>query len=100
MVGLSAIDADDASEWLRRGPSNFAGAPRWLPTLPTPSISDSKELCFDAPAGCRESTSRAVLVYRREFAFPRTHAIADLLSLAAGDGGVHIHARMCWSPLT
>ena len=43
-----------------------------------------EDLCFDAQQAA-EKAIKAVLVHRR-IRFPRTHAIADLLSLAAENG--------------
>jgi HEPN domain-containing protein len=76
-------DADDASEWLRRARSNFARAAA-DPAHPDILLED---LCFDAQQAA-EKAIKAVLVYRR-IRFPRTHAIADLLSLAAGERRPH-----------
>jgi HEPN domain-containing protein len=73
-------DAGDAHEWLRRARSNFARAAA-DPAHPDILLED---LCFDAQQAA-EKAIKAVLVHRR-IRFPRTHAIADLLSLAAENG--------------
>jgi len=70
-------DASDAHEWLRRARSNFARAAA-DPVDPDILLED---LCFDAQQAA-EKAIKAVLVYRG-IRFPKTHAIADLLSLAA-----------------
>ena len=73
-------DAGDAHEWLRRARSNFARSAA-DPAHPDILLED---LCFDAQQAA-EKAIKAVLVHRR-IRFPRTHAIADLLSLAAENG--------------
>jgi HEPN domain-containing protein len=73
-------DASDAHEWLRRARSNFARAAT-DPAHPDILLED---LCFDAQQAA-EKAIKAVLVHRG-IRFPKTHAIADLLSLAAENG--------------
>jgi HEPN domain-containing protein len=73
-------DAGDAGEWLRRARSNFARAAA-DPAHPDILL---EGLCFDAQQAA-EKAIKAVLVHRR-IRFPKTHAIADLLSLAAENG--------------
>jgi HEPN domain-containing protein len=70
-------DASDAHEWVRRARSNFARAAA-DPAHPDVLLED---LCFDAQQAA-EKAIKAVLVHRG-IRFPKTHAIADLLSLAA-----------------
>jgi HEPN domain-containing protein len=68
-------DPTDPAEWLRRTRSNLARAraDRGLPDVLY------EDLCFDAQHAVEKSL-KAILVYRR-IAFPKTHAIADLLTL-------------------
>ena len=73
-------DASDAHEWLRRARSNFARAAA-DPGHPDILLED---LCFDAQQAA-EKAIKAVLVHRG-IRFPKTHAIAELLSLAAENG--------------
>ena len=70
-------DASDAHEWLRRARSNFARA---AADPPHPDILH-EDLCFDAQQAA-EKAIKAVLIHRG-IRFPKTLAIADLLSLAA-----------------
>lgn len=69
-------DPTDPAEWLRRARSNLARAraDRGLPDVLY------EDLCFDAQQAVEKSL-KALLVHRR-IAFPKTHAIADLLTLA------------------
>ncbi len=73
-------DPGDPKEWLRRARSNLARAraDRGLPDVLY------EDLCFDAQQ-VAEKAIKAVLVHRR-VRFPKTHAISDLLTLAAGSG--------------
>lgn len=73
-------DPTDPAEWLRRARSNLARA-RADRSLPDVLYED---LCFDAQQTVEKSL-KALLVHRR-IAFPKTHAIADLLTLAQKDG--------------
>jgi HEPN domain-containing protein len=79
-MGLECRDPSDPQEWLRRARSNFARAAR-EPTDPEILLED---LCFDAQQAA-EKAIKAVLVHRR-IRFPKTHALADLFSLAANNG--------------
>jgi HEPN domain-containing protein len=76
-------DPTDPAEWLRRARSNLARA-RADRSLPDVLYED---LCFDAQQVVEKSL-KALLVYRK-LAFPKTHAIADLLTLAQR-GGIEI----------
>ena len=76
-------DPTDPAEWLRRARSNLARA-RADRSLPDVLYED---LCFDAQQAVEKSL-KALLVYRK-IAFPKTHAIADLLTLAQM-GGIEI----------
>lgn len=68
-------DPTNPAEWLRRARSNVirARADRDLPGVLY------EDLCFDAQQTV-EKAIKAVLVHR-QISFPRTHAIADLLTL-------------------
>jgi HEPN domain-containing protein len=79
-MGLECHDPSDPHEWLRRARSNFARASA-EPTDPEILLED---LCFDAQQAA-EKAVKAVLVHRR-IHFPKTHAMADLFSLAAKNG--------------
>lgn len=72
--------AGDPKEWLRRARSNLARAEadRGLPEVLF------EDLCFDAQQAA-EKAIKAVLVHRG-VQFPKTHAIAGLLTLAARSG--------------
>ena len=63
------------------GPAATSRVP--LPTRATPDIL-LEDLCFDAQQAA-EKAIKAVLVHRG-IRFPKTHAIAELLSLAAENG--------------
>lgn len=67
-------------EWLRRARSNLARAKadRRLPEVLL------EDLCFDAQQAV-EKAIKAVLVHRKQ-AFPKTHAIIELLTLAQQTG--------------
>ncbi|HWU40516.1 MAG TPA: HEPN domain-containing protein [Candidatus Acidoferrum sp.] len=73
-------DPTDPAEWLRRARSNLARAraDRGLPDVLY------EDLCFDAQQAVEKSL-KAILVYR-QVAFPKTHAIADLLTLVHQSG--------------
>ena len=73
-------DPGDPRVWLRRARGNLARA-RADHGLPDVLYED---LCFDAQQAA-EKAIKAVLV-RRRVHFPRTHAISDLLTLAAESG--------------
>lgn len=75
--------ASDPSEWLRRARSNLARA-RADRRLPEAIYED---LCFDAQQAA-EKAIKAVLVNRR-VPFPKTHAIAELLTLLL-QAAVHV----------
>lgn len=79
-MGLECRDPSDPQEWLRRARSNFARAAA-EPTDPEILLED---LCFDAQQAA-EKAIKGVLVHRR-IRFPKTHALADLFSLAANNG--------------
>jgi HEPN domain-containing protein len=66
--------------WLRRARSNLARA-RLLAGQPEVVFED---LCFDAQQAA-EKALKAVLV-QRGLAFPKTHALAELLTLVARSG--------------
>lgn len=68
-------DPTDPREWLRRAQSNLARA-RAGRNSPQVLYED---LCFDAQQAA-EKALKALLVHQK-VAFPRTHAIMDLLSL-------------------
>jgi len=76
-------DPTDPTEWLRRARSNLARA-RADRSLPDVLYED---LCFDAQQAVEKSL-KALLVHGK-IAFPKTHAIADLLTLAQR-GGIEI----------
>ncbi len=73
-------DPTDPAEWLRRARSNLARAraDRGLPDVLY------EDLCFDAQQAV-EKCLKALLVYRKA-PFPKTHAIADLLTLVQQSG--------------
>jgi HEPN domain-containing protein len=73
-------DPTDPAEWLRRARSNLARAraDRGLPDVLY------EDLCFDAQQSV-EKCLKALLVYRKA-PFPKTHAIADLLTLVQRSG--------------
>ena len=73
-------DPTDPAEWLRRARSNLARA-RADRSLPDVLYED---LCFDAQQAV-EKCLKALLVYRK-VPFPKTHAIADLLTLVQQSG--------------
>lgn len=73
-------DPSHPESWLRRARSNLARA-RSLANLPDVVYED---LCFDAQQAA-EKALKAVLVHRKA-AFPKTHALADLLTLVAKAG--------------
>jgi HEPN domain-containing protein len=79
-MGSEDRDPSGPHEWLRRARSNFARAAA-EPANPDILLED---LCFDAQQTA-EKAIKAVLVHRA-IGFPKTHAIADLLSLAAQHG--------------
>ncbi len=73
-------DPTDPAEWLRRARSNLARAraDRGLPDVLY------EDLCFDAQQAV-EKCLKALLVSRK-VPFPKTHAIADLLTLVQQSG--------------
>jgi HEPN domain-containing protein len=73
-------DPTDPAEWLRRARSNLARAraDRHLPDVLY------EDLCFDAQQAAEKAIKAALLV--RRVAFPKTHALADLLTLLAQSG--------------
>ncbi len=73
-------DPSDPAEWLRRARSNLARAKadRDLPDVLY------EDLCFDAQQTAEKSL-KALLVHRK-VAFPKTHAITDLLTLVYQSG--------------
>ncbi|MBI4573070.1 MAG: HEPN domain-containing protein [candidate division NC10 bacterium] len=73
-------DPTDPAEWLRRARSNVARAraDRGLPDVLY------EDLCFDAQQAV-EKCLKALLV-QRKVPFPKTHAIADLLTLVQPSG--------------
>lgn len=73
-------DATHAAEWLRRARSNLARA---MAGRSTPEVL-YEDLCFDAQQAA-EKAIKALLVHR-QVAFPRTHAISDLLTILEGSG--------------
>ncbi len=73
-------DPSRPHSWLRRARSNLARS-RALADLPDVVLED---LCFDAQQAA-EKAMKAVLVHH-EVAFPKTHALADLLTLVAKAG--------------
>jgi HEPN domain-containing protein len=73
-------DPTDPAEWLRRARSNLARS-RADHELPDVLYED---LCFDAQQAVEKSL-KALLV-QRKVAFPKTHAIADLLTLVHESG--------------
>jgi HEPN domain-containing protein len=73
-------DPTNPTEWLRRARSNLARA-RADRDLPEVLYED---LCFDAQQTAEKSL-KALLVHRK-VAFPKTHAITDLLTLAQQSG--------------
>jgi len=79
-MGSEERDPSAPHEWLRRARSNFARAAT-EPANPDILLED---LCFDAQQTA-EKAIKAILV-QRAIGFPKTHAIADLLSLAAQNG--------------
>ncbi len=74
-------DANDPREWLRRSRSNLARAQ----FHPSPEIL-LEDLCFDAQQAA-EKAVKAVLV-SRQVEFPRTHSIAELLTLLQEQGTI------------
>jgi len=83
-------DPTDPLEWLRRARSNLARA-KADRTLPEILYED---LCFDAQQAA-EKAIKAVLIQRR-VAFPKTHAIMDLLTLLQESGyAVSAGIRQC-----
>ena len=74
------LDPRNPLSWLRRAKSNLARA-RALAGLPDVLYED---LCFDAQQAT-EKALKAILVQHKA-AFPRTHALADLLTLVAKAG--------------
>ena len=73
-------DPTRPQSWLKRARSNLARA-RLLAGQPEVAYED---LCFDAQQAA-EKALKAVLVHRG-LAFPKTHALADLLTLVARTG--------------
>lgn len=73
-------DPRAAEAWLRRARSNLARA-RALASLPDVLYED---LCIDAQQATEKSL-KAILVHAG-VAFPRTHSIAELLTLVGGAG--------------
>lgn len=73
-------DPTQPQSWLRRARSNLARA-RLLAGEPEVAYED---LCFDAQQAA-EKALKAVLVHKGK-AFPKTHALADLLTLVARTG--------------
>lgn len=73
-------DATNAAEWLRRARSNLARAKAGRGT---PEVL-YEDLCFDAQQAA-EKAIKALLVHQQA-AFPRTHAISDLLTILEGSG--------------
>jgi HEPN domain-containing protein len=73
-------DPTNPAEWLRRARSNLARA-RADRDLPDVLYED---LCFDAQQAVEKSV-KGLLVHRK-VAFPKTHAIADLLTLIQQNG--------------
>lgn len=81
-------DPSHPRSWLRRARSNLARA-RLLAGQPEVTYED---LCFDAQQAA-EKALKAVLVLHR-VAFPKTHALAELLTLVARVGvEVPAHVR-------
>lgn len=76
----SSDRAGNPGEWLRRARSNLARARQ---TPPTSEIM-LEDLCFDAQQAA-EKAIKAVLV-ARAVDFPKTHSIADLLTLLQQSG--------------
>jgi len=74
------LDPTQPQSWLRRARSNLARA-RLLAGAPDVVYED---LCFDAQQAA-EKALKAVLVHRGT-AFPKTHALAELLTLVARAG--------------
>jgi len=74
------LDPRNPLSWLRRAKSNLSRA-RSLAGLPDVLYED---LCFDAQQAA-EKALKAILV-QHKVAFPRTHALADLLTLVAKAG--------------
>jgi HEPN domain-containing protein len=77
---LEQRDSTDPQEWLRRARSNLAKA-KHAPGSPEILYED---LCFDAQQAA-EKAIKALLVHRK-IAFPKTHDIALLLTLASRAG--------------
>ena len=75
------LDPADPREWLNRARSSLRHAQSRDEGVYL------EELCFDAQQAVAKSL-KALLVYRK-IAFPKTHAIADLLTLAQM-GGIEI----------
>lgn len=73
-------DPTDPAEWLRRARSNLARA------RADRGLADVlyEDLCFDAQQAV-EKCLKALLVHRK-IAFPKTHAIGELLTLIQGSG--------------
>lgn len=81
-------DATNAAEWLRRARSNMAKA---MAGRSTPEVL-YEDLCFDAQQAA-EKAIKALLVHQ-QVAFPKTHAISDLLTILEGSGvGVPAEVR-------
>lgn len=74
--------ADDPQAWLRRARSNLARAR----DIRLTSEILLEDLCFDAQQAA-EKAIKAVLI-ARNIEFPRTHSIADLLTLLQQSGTV------------
>jgi HEPN domain-containing protein len=73
-------DPNDPAEWLRRARSNLARA---RADRPPPDVL-YEDLCFDAQQAA-EKALKALLLHRR-VAFPKTHALSDLLTLVQQSG--------------
>lgn len=73
-------DPGDPEEWLRRARSNLARA---LGDAGLPDVL-FEDLCFDASQAA-EKAVKAILVHRSAH-FPKTHSLADLLTLTASAG--------------
>lgn len=76
-------DPTDPQEWLRRARSNLARA-RAGRNVPDVLYED---LCFDAQQAVEKSLQ--ALLVQRKIAFPKTHAITDLLTFLQ-EGGIDV----------
>lgn len=76
-------DPTSPAEWLRRARSNLARAAAGRVAQEVLY----EDLCFDAQQAA-EKAIKAVLIHRK-VAFPKTHAIVDLLTLVQ-QSGVHV----------